>query len=241
MFKPQTLNFGSGLQTDELTFTTWLDNTSITIRVQDIGAVVDMPVSKEFPSDSGPVARIYFGEHQVLVRDSRVLILAAIAALGPTFTDGYIFLRDAKSDGVAGGTFTNGAWRTRDLNEEVTDTAGIVSLSANQMTLEAGDYVIDARCPANGVFGHLARLRNITDGTTIITGSNTVSANPAAFNAIMDHASIQGRFSLPSQKVLEIQHVCQITVAGSGFGAVMFIFEANTEVYTTVEIWRVII
>lgn len=241
MFKPQTLNFGSGLQTDELTFTTWETNESITLRVQDISGVLDMPVSKEFPADSGPVARIYFGEHSVLVRDSRVLILAAIAALGPTFTDGYMMLQDQKSDGSGGGTFTNGAWRTRDLNTEVEDTSNLVTLSANQMTLEPGDYVIHARCPAGGVFGNQVRLRNIDAGSTILTGSNTYLGNPSVFNADVDFAELQGLFSLAIQTVLEIQHTCQITVATIGLGTSIVLFEANTEVYTTVEIWSVTI
>ena len=32
------------------------------------------------------------------------------------------------------GTFTSGAWRTRDLNAEISDPDGIVTLSSNQFT-----------------------------------------------------------------------------------------------------------
>ena len=37
-------------------------------------------------------------------------------------------IADQKSNGTDGGTATNGAWRTRDLNTEISDTDGICLL-----------------------------------------------------------------------------------------------------------------
>ncbi|SVB60040.1 uncharacterized protein METZ01_LOCUS212894, partial [marine metagenome] len=44
----------------------------------------------------------------------------------------YAIIADQKAQNTAGGTFTSGAWRTRDLNTEITDPDGIVSISSNE-------------------------------------------------------------------------------------------------------------
>ena len=80
-------------------------------------------------------------------------------------------IRDEKSSGTSGGTFTAGAWRTRTLNT-LTDPTSIVSLASNQITLQAGTYLINANCPASSSELHQARLQNITDATTTLAGSS---------------------------------------------------------------------
>ena len=72
--------------------------------------------------------------------------------------------REQQTAGTAGGTFTAGAWRTRGLATEVTNTISGASLAANQITLAAGTYDIDAHAVAFRVDGHVAKLYNITDG-----------------------------------------------------------------------------
>ncbi len=49
----------------------------------------------------------------------------------------YAIIADHKAQNTAGGTFTSGAWRTRDLNTEITDPDGIVSIASDQFTLAA--------------------------------------------------------------------------------------------------------
>lgn len=49
--------------------------------------------------------------------------------------------------GTHGGTFTAGAWRTRDLNTVLTNTISGASLSNNQITLPAGKYYVEASAP----------------------------------------------------------------------------------------------
>lgn len=143
----------------------------------------------------------------------------------------YILVRDEKAANTAGGGFTAGAWRTRDLNTEVEDTGNYASIASNQITLEAGTYRCRISAPARLVDRHKARLQNITDGTTILLGTSEFSNGDATTQSV-----IQGRFTLSEQKVLEVQHQCQTTVATNGFGV-----ESNfgvTEVYTVVELWR---
>lgn len=145
----------------------------------------------------------------------------------------YILIRDEKAQNTGGGTFTSGAWQTRDLNTEVVDTGGHASLAANQITLAAGTYRYRISAPAFSVDRHQARLQNITDGTTIEEGTSEYSANSSAIATTQ--SVLAGRFTIAASKVLEVQHRCGTTRATVGFGS-----ESNftTEVYTVVELWR---
>src|SRR5690348_4361080 len=74
-------------------------------------------------------------------------------------------IADQKSAGTQGGGFTSGAWRTRDLNTEVSDVDGIGSISSNQFTPVAGTYIVMGSAPAYSVDSHQTRIRNVTAGT----------------------------------------------------------------------------
>lgn len=128
----------------------------------------------------------------------------------------YVHVRDEKASATGGGTFTSGAWRTRDLNTIVRDTDGIASLSSNQVTLEAGKYVCHAMAPANEVNRHQLRVQNITDAATLLTGHSCYSST-AATNEQTAHAF--GYFELNGSKAIEVQHRCNTTKATIGFGA----------------------
>lgn len=147
----------------------------------------------------------------------------------------YIHLRDEKTSGTAGGTFTAGAWQTRDLNTEVSDAGNYASLASNQITLVAGVYLAQIRCPAYGCNGNQARLQNVTDGATLLLGE-TGFATAVAGGSHTVHAQIKGVFTLAASKVLEVQHYCGTTSTTNGFGRPASI---STEVYTTVELIRI--
>ena len=145
----------------------------------------------------------------------------------------YILIRDVKAAGVNGGTFTNGAWRTRDLTEKTSDAEGYASLSANRITLAAGTYEFRISCPAYSVNGHQARLYNITDGGVVANGTSENTAS-----AIQTRSFICGKFTYSSSKVFEIQHYCTSTKTSNGFG----IYCNNggvEEIYTIAEFWKV--
>lgn len=145
----------------------------------------------------------------------------------------YIKLSDVKAANTAGGTFTSGAWRTRDLNTEDTDTGGYCTLSSNQFTLAAGDYIIRATAPARGVNRHKAKLVNISDTSDELIGSTELSIGASGTASV---STIVGLISYTTSKTFEIQHRCETTRATYGFGS-----ETNfaDEVYTIVELWKV--
>lgn len=147
-----------------------------------------------------------------------------------TIGESRALLKDEKSAGTGGGTFTSGSWQTRTLNTESYDPDSIVSISANQFTLQAGTYRIIARAPAHDVGRHQAKLRNVTDSTDDLTGSSVY----ADLGNVQNDSWIIGRITIASAKTFEIQHQCQATISGNGFG-----FAGNfgiTETYTIVEI-----
>ncbi len=128
------------------------------------------------------------------------------------------FIRDEKSAGTNGGTFTQGAWRTRDLNTEVFDPDGIVSISSNQFTLGAGTYELEWFAVAGYVNSHQSRIYNVTDTSVVEVGSLHYSGR-ADGSYITDESRGRARLTIAGTKVFELQHICISTDADEGFGA----------------------
>lgn len=147
--------------------------------------------------------------------------------------DTYILLREEQTSGTSGGTFTSGAWQTRVLNTEVSDTGSLATLGSNQITLAAGTYRAFIKAPGNAVTYHQARLQNVTDAATLLLGT-TETANSASPH--VTSSVITGIFTIAAGKALEVQHYCTGTKATNGFGVAG---SFNTEVYTTVELIRI--
>jgi hypothetical protein len=111
-------------------------------------------------------------------------------------------LADQKSASTQGGSITSGAWRTRDLNTEVSDVDGIVSISSNQFTLQAGTYTIDWACMAMETNNTCTRLYNTTDtseagkGFSYYTSSADVVAAPHGGSCVT---------TIAGAKVFEVQ------------------------------------
>jgi hypothetical protein len=147
---------------------------------------------------------------------------------------------DQKAEATVGGTFTSGAWQTRDLNTiQWDDESLIASLASNRITLVAGTYETRIHAPMYSVSRARLRLQNITDATTVLVGSSGPHAygptNGAAYNLIF------GRFTIAAGKALEIQHVCQVTANTYGFGVpIGDVFAGvGVEVYTEAEFWLI--
>jgi hypothetical protein len=146
----------------------------------------------------------------------------------------YILLVDAKSQGSYGGTFTSGARRTRDLNQELVDTGGFCTLSSNQFTLAAGKYILKGSAPAMGVSRHRAYLYNVSDSADEALGSceyayQGYSAQTRSFISVY--------IDISTAKTFEVQHQCSDTKSNNGFG--MDSNFGGNEYFTIVEIWRV--
>lgn len=161
-------------------------------------------------------------------------IVSGVPAYAPPAgaSEDYILIQDKKSQNTNGGTFSSGAWHTRDLNTEVVDTGGHASISSNQITLAAGTYRCLIRCTAYQVGKHQALLYNVSDSATIGVGTSERSATTAGTATA---SVIAARFTLAASKVLEVRHQCSDTGTNTGFGIPS---NFTDEIYTICEFWK---
>ena len=148
-------------------------------------------------------------------------------AAGGLFSS-YAIIADQKAQSTNGGTYTNGDWRTHDLQTEIADPDGIVSISSNQFTLAAGTYFIKWLMVLGQVIYCKTRLYNITDSAESqigMTGDGRAGTNLTGF----------ARVTIAGSKAFEIQLKGTNTVASTGFG---FASLFATEQYCTVEIFK---
>ena len=146
----------------------------------------------------------------------------------------YAIIADQKANGTQGGTFTADQWQTRDLNAELRDIDGIVSISSNQFTLAAGSYLIKASAPAKRVNKHQIRLQNITDSTTVEYGTSEQAYGGSSYICTRSFLSVQ--LTISASKVFEIQHRCSETESNTGLGQDLTF--GGVELYTLVEIYK---
>jgi hypothetical protein len=143
----------------------------------------------------------------------------------------YAIIADQKAQNTGGGTFTLGAWRTRDLNTEIADPDGIVSISTNQFTLAAGTYLIKWIAPSCYSNLNQTRLYNVTDAAEVAVGMSAYNS----IATIVDTPSGCARTTITGSKAFTIEHQSTTTYATNGFG---FAANIGTEQYTLVEIFK---
>ena len=141
---------------------------------------------------------------------------------------------DQKSDGSNGGDFNSGDWRTRDLNTEISDPDGIVSISSNQFTLAAGTYLIEYSAPAYDTDAHQASLYDITGSAYLNYGTSEHSGSGDATST-----RSFGKFihTITSANVYEIRHRAETTRSAAGFGLALAA-GTSVEVFTMVTITK---
>lgn len=125
---------------------------------------------------------------------------------------------------VAGGTFTSGAWQTRELNTTVSNAITGASLAANQVTLPAGTYYVNGYASAYNVDGHKTQLYNVTGAANLLLGTTA-----SAFTGVQNLSHVTGIITLAGVTVIELRHRCTNTTATNGFGVAANLVDA--EVY----------
>jgi len=126
-----------------------------------------------------------------------------------------VVLANRQNQNVGGGTTTKDIWNTMPLNTEINDSGGHCSLSSNRFTLTAGTYLVNAFTPLWQNNASQIRLRNITAGSTLLTGVSGYVG--AAVNAAITSA-LYGVFTVAASQQLEIQVYVIDTKADTGFG-----------------------
>ena len=151
------------------------------------------------------------------------------------YSTGIMIVRDEKSSGTEAGTFTSGAWRTRDLNDVIFNAIDGASLGAsdNRVTLPAGVFLVTASAPGFDVDRHQIKLVNITNSSDLIIGS---SSQTSAADTVQTNTLLVGVITLTEAKALEVQHQCTTTRAVNGFGIAG---SFGVEVYTQIKIEKI--
>lgn len=205
----QTINSGSTAPTDTAPGLLWYDTANgllkqrnaadsgwLNIKAIDDDNLISNPATTKgdlLAYTGSALVRVGVGSNgQVLTADSGQ---SSGLTWSATSSQDYVILEDQKSDGTSGGTYTSGAWRTRDLNTEVLDSGGHCTLTSNQFRLATGTYNFHIVMPwlgnsasAVGQFFNAARLYN-TDTTTaygkVQWQNDEVSGGRTSGNAIM--------------------------------------------------------
>jgi 5-hydroxyisourate hydrolase-like protein (transthyretin family) len=142
----------------------------------------------------------------------------------------YAIICDEKSAGTNGGTMTSGTWHTRDLNTEIADADGIVSISSNQFTLQAGTYLIKANAAGYYVQDHMIKLYNVTASADIAFGTSAYSNVQAQTRSFL-----VTRITIGAARTFEIRHKSGATKSTNGFGEST---NLAVEKYLIVEIYK---
>tara|TARA_R100001594_G_scaffold149764_1_gene208532 strand:- start:990 stop:1610 length:621 start_codon:yes stop_codon:yes gene_type:complete len=173
--------------------------------------------------------------HTVAITDSGGLTLAGTAVNAGGLYASIAIIQDQKAYDTHGGTFTSGAWRTRDLNTEVSDADGIVSIASNQFTLQAGTYTIEWRTNVLEVNEAQTRLYNITDSSVTGVGMQEYTSSGNTVSSLMQGDAVT---TISGAKVFEVQAYCGTTQANYGLGHRSQLVSDTVNVYTTVKILK---
>ena len=165
-------------------------------------------------------------------------MLAADSVTAPKIgTKSYVScacIADKKSANTAGGSSTADSHVQRDLNHEFYDPDGIVSISSNQFTLEAGTYIIEWSAPSFSGNQHVSRLREVTDGTI---QEGTAEYGNSSSGLAQTRSVGSARVIQTGSKTYRIEHRVASSHSTNGFG-VATDNHANYDVYTIVKIYK---
>ena len=163
-------------------------------------------------------------------RDTVQGILDLVPAAGGLY-ESIAIISDDQTHLVHGQSITLGGWRTRDLNTEVSDADGIVSISSNQFTLDAGTYTIEWFAMGYYIGTHLTRLYNFTDSSVTGWGSQ-----PTSYSSTASDSSGMTVTTIAGTKVFELQHRSDTTqVLGGGIAQAHV---GNTNRWVTIKILK---
>ena len=191
-----------------------------------------MPISI---NGNGTITGVSVGGLPDGIVDTDMLATDAVSAakLGTNSFVSYAIICDQKASSSNGGTFTLGAWRTRDLNTEISDADSIVSISSNQFTLGAGTYLIRWSAPAYRVTNHVSKLYDVTNTADVQIGTSGYSES--GYN-VQDRSTGSARVVITGNTVYEIQHQSNVTNTTYGFGVGDITYDVN--IFTIVEIFK---
>ena len=173
------------------------------------------------PDDSVSTAKIQDGA----VTSSKI-------ASGAVSSESYAIIGDVKSSGTNGGSSVVG-WQTRDLNTELFDPDGIVSIASNKFTLGAGSYVVSWMCQSYRSNQQKSKLVNDTDSTDVQVGLAQYASSTATNT---QSSTGSAGFTISGSKAFKIEHYISNAQSANGLG--VNIGSTGDEIYTLVNITK---
>tara|TARA_B100000424_G_scaffold268181_1_gene262473 strand:- start:1521 stop:2303 length:783 start_codon:yes stop_codon:yes gene_type:complete len=163
----------------------------------------------------------------------------------------YAKVVDEKGYSDHGGTFSNNAWRIRDLNTVITDcdmfgnTSGAigVTVDSNKFTLPAGTYVIEYNAASFRVNRNSTRLYNVTD-SEVVGGATTIVANAHGYSYHNWYAmgrcyGFSPKITLTGSTEFRVEHQCTYSTSSYGFGYELSSSTFGNTYYTLVHIYKI--
>ena len=145
----------------------------------------------------------------------------------------YAIIADQKSSGTDAGSSTGGQWHTRDLNTELSDPDGIVSISSNQFTLQSGSYFLEASAPSYQPSRHKLKLYQTSGSAADVAFGGNEFLNSSV--AVQNRASLSCRITISTATTYEIRHYIQSSKSGNGLGVAV---SQGDELYCIVKIFK---
>ena len=154
----------------------------------------------------------------------------ATASLG-LFTS-YAILTNKENQNVSGGS-SGTSWTTRAINTEEADPDGIVSISSNQFTLQAGNYFINVAANAYDCGVAKLRIKDITNTAVRIVGHAGAGRTTGGIGT-PNH--LVGRLTPSAATAYELQQISAIARTNTGHGVPTNL--DDKEIYTTIQIFK---
>lgn len=134
-----------------------------------------------------------------------------------------LHVRDEKSSGTAGTTYSAGAYQQHTLNTVVHNSVAGASLASNQVTLPAGDWQVNASVIVVNAVQRIA-IYSVTDSSYLVLGLNNGTAGAVGGPG----AYLVGTFTLAGPAVIELHW------RGSNTGAALALSFGDAEIYADV-------
>lgn len=156
----------------------------------------------------------------------------AITALGgggsTVLSANFSYVVAAGTNGGAAST----SWATRLLNTTSGDVT-FSSLASNQITLDAGTYIINIGCSAHFAYAFRTRFYDITNTTEVLSGSSEYASNSMSCSSV-----INGVITVASNNtVFEVQQKSGLVQSNYGHGLACNFGES--EIYTPTVITKI--
>jgi hypothetical protein len=149
------------------------------------------------------------------------------------FSAAVAVVADSKPSGYDGGTFSSGAWRTRDLNSVLRAASWLTLNDNSTFTLVPGIYYFDASAPAVYVNGHKCRIRSLSGNSVMLYGTSEYNG----YSNQVERSYLRGVAEINTQSIFTLEHYAEKTRSTTGFGYGLGIFGVP-EIYSVVTIFK---